>query len=128
MSGQSGSQGRVWCQGPCHLQQEVGIWGILVQPQPWAGRAGLCGAGELLLCQGPGADGPCRLTQGSVLQAGWGEVREGRGTVRRDGALGLTELSRNRQISINTPILTLRKLKPDILQSTERKLHCICSG
>lgn len=124
LSGQNGGQGRVWCLGSSHLQAEVGSWGTPAQPQPWArgykvgptakqGRAVWSWrAADVPLAR---ADGPCRLTMGSVPQEGWGEVREGRGTARTDGALGFIELSRHRQISA-VPF-NFKKVKPvtDIL-------------
>lgn len=117
LSGWSGGQGRVWCQGPSHLQAEVGSWGTPVQPQPWAlgykegpqpGRAGLCGAGELWCATGQGG-WPLQANTGFCAPRRVGALRGRRGTVRRDGALGLIELSRDGQISTKSPLLTLRK-------------------
>lgn len=82
-----------WAAGGHHCRPSPGHW---ASPWGWArmwahGQAGQ-GCLELKRCCcaiAPGADDPGELTQGSVPQAGWGEVREGTGTARSDGALGI---------------------------------------
>lgn len=82
-----------WAAGGHQCRPSPGHW---ASPWGWSrmwahGQAGQ-GCVELECCccaTAPGADGPCELTQGSAPQAGSGEVREGTGTARSDGALGI---------------------------------------